>query len=108
MTKSVSLVNGRKWKSRKAAIDHFKEMLARYKDGDRISNSTDHDDLSALLALYDSVVPLGAEKKSGTGIAHFSRQRNIGDNWASSGFHVHRTDGTSIDFSFYDAVRTTK
>jgi hypothetical protein len=105
MPKAVNLANGRKWRSRKDAIEHFKKMLARYKDGDKVSNPVDDSDLRALLALYDSVVPPGSPTKTGTGVAHFSRQRNSGDGWATSGFHVHRSDGTSIDFSFYSAVR---
>jgi hypothetical protein len=31
---------------------------------------------------------------------------NIGDGYATSGFHVHRIDGTSIDFSYIQAVKT--
>ena len=106
MPKPVHLNNGKTWPSRKDAIEHFKKMLARYADGDRIGNPADESDLRALLDLYDSVVPAGSSTKTGSGVDHFSRQRNSDEGWATSGFHVHRTDGTSIDFSFYSAVRT--
>jgi hypothetical protein len=53
MAKPVNLSNGRSWKTRKDAIEHFKNMLARYSDGDRIDAPSDHDDLRALLELYD-------------------------------------------------------
>jgi hypothetical protein len=59
-----------------------------------------------LLELYDSVVPPGGITKAGTGIRSFSRQHNADEGWSTSGFHVHRSDGTSIDFSFYHAVNT--
>lgn len=104
--KPVNLSNGRQWDTRKEAIAHFKEMLARYKDGERVSDASDDSDLRALLVLYDSVAPAGSERKSGAGITHFSRQLNSGDGWATAGFHVHRTDVTSLDFSFYRAVQT--
>ena len=106
MAKPVQLSNGKKWRSRKDSIDHFRKMLARYADGDRISDPADEDDLRALLSLYDSVVPPGTPTKGGCGVKFFSRERNSGDGWASSGFHVHRTDGSSIDFSFHSAVET--
>lgn len=106
MAKPVLLLNGRKWASRKEAIEYFKRMLARYQDGDKVSNMDDESDLRALLARYDSVVPSGAATKAGPGVTHFSRQLNVGDGWATSGFHAHRTDGVSVEFSFYRAVET--
>jgi hypothetical protein len=106
MPKPVHLNNGKTWRSRKEAIEHFRKMLARYADGDMISAPADECDLRALLTRYDSVLPAGSTTKTGSGVNHFSRERNSGDRWATSGFHVHRTDGTSIDFSFYSAVQT--
>lgn len=106
MAKPVNLPNGRNWPSRKDAIEHFRRMLGRYDDGERVTDAADDSELRALLARYDSVVPPGAPTKTGSGIAYFSRERNAEDGWATSGFHVHRTDGTSIDFSFYSAVQT--
>lgn len=106
MAKSVQLSNGRQWRTRKDALAHFKEMLSRYTDGERVTDSSDESDLRALLTLYDSVVPAGGATKTGTGIAGFSRERNVGEGYNTPGFHVHRSDGTSIDFSVYQAVKT--
>lgn len=105
MTKSVSLPNGRYWRSQGEAMSHFKEMLARTTLGERVMNAEDHADLVALLMVYDSVLPQGAETKVGAGIAFLSKQRNRGEGWTTDGFHVHRTDGTVVDFSYKEAVR---
>jgi hypothetical protein len=104
MAKPVNLSNGRRWETKKEAINHYKQMLSRYRDGDKIGDASDHQDLVALLECYDGVVAAGGQTKGGAGILYFSRQRNEGDKWSTSGFHVHRKDGTSIDFSFYSAV----
>jgi len=73
MAKSIpiALPNGRSWSKKGDARDHFKAMLARYRDGDRVSDVTDHADLDALLAVYDSTVPPGQPTKAGSGVAHF-------------------------------------
>ena len=106
MPKPVSLANGRQWSTRTKALAHFKQMLAKYSVGDVISDPFDHDDLKALVTLYDSVLPPGAPTKIGVGVRHFSKERNSAAGWSTEGFHVHRTDGTSDDFSYIDAVRT--
>ncbi|MGY4829179.1 DUF3223 domain-containing protein [Sphaerotilaceae bacterium SBD11-9] len=106
MAKPVQLSNGRQWKTRKAAIAHFSDMLGRYQDGDWVTDPGDDSDLRALMQLYDSVVPPGGETKTGVGIERFFRQRNGNDGYSTSGFHVHRIDGSSIDFSIYRAVET--
>jgi len=105
MVKPIRLSNGRQWRTQKDALQHFKQMLARYENGDRIDAPSDHDDLCALLSRYDSVLSPGEVTKVGTGVAYFSRERNVGDGWSTDGFHVHRTDGTSIDFSYISAVK---
>lgn len=105
MTKSVRLANGRYWKTQGEAMDHFKDMLARSTLGERVVDAADHADLVALLTVYDSVLPAGAETKCGAGIDFFTKQRNRGEGWSSDGFHVHRTDGTQVDFSYREAVR---
>lgn len=81
-------------------------MLARYSNGELVSVMSDHDDLSALLAICDGVLARGEPTKSGAGISHFSREQNAGEGWSTDGFHVHRTDGTSIDFSYISEVRS--
>ncbi len=105
MTKSVKLPNGRHWRTQGEAMDHFKNMLSRSTLGERVIDADDHADLAALLQVYDSVLPAGAPTKAGDGVDFFSKQRNRGDGWSSDGFHVHRVDGTQIDFSYKEAVR---
>ena len=106
MIKRVALSNGRQWRTQGQALQHFKDMLSRYSTGQSIdAASDDHNDLQALLVRYDSVLGPGEETKVGVGIGYFSRQRNVGDKWVTDGFHVHRTDGTSTDFSYIDAVK---
>lgn len=104
MTKKVVLTNGREWRSRTAAIEHFQKMLAKYHPGQRVSDPTDHDDLLSLLVRYDATLPSGMPTKIGVGISHFSKELNFGDGWTSPGFHLHRTDGTSDDFSYRHAI----
>jgi hypothetical protein len=105
MAKPVHLPNGKNWRLQKEALEHFKTMLARYSIGERVGESADHTDLSALLQVYDGVLPPGEATKIGTGISHFSKQRNAGEGWSTDGFHVHRTDGSSVDFSYIQAIR---
>jgi hypothetical protein len=105
MAKAVTLINGRHWQKQGDAIEHFKQMLAQYKNGDRITDPQDHSDLGALLIPYDACLAPGEPVKIGPGVDYFSRQLNIGDGYATSGFHVHRVDGTSIDFSYIQAVK---
>jgi Protein of unknown function (DUF3223) len=79
-------------------------MLSRHGRGDRIVDTHDHADLESLLQRYDALLPPGAETKCGSGISHLSKELNVGGGWVSDGFHVHRIGGTSIDFSYIDAV----
>jgi hypothetical protein len=105
MAKSVHLPNGKTWRLQKEALDYFKAMLARYSIGERVGESADHADLSALLQAYDEVLAPSETTKTGLGISHFSKQRNTGEGWSTDGFHVHRTDGSSVDFSYIQAVK---
>lgn len=107
MPKPVRLSNGKHWSKQKDALEHFKGMLSRYAVGQRIDAVDDHDDLCALLQGYDAVLLAGAETKIGCGISHFSKRQNTGDGWVTAGFHVHRTDGSHIDFSYIDAVKAS-
>lgn len=106
MTKPVRLSNGRQWATQTLAKQHFKTMLHRYSTGAEVSDPQDQSDLTSLLEAYDSVVAPGDATKAGVGIAGFSKQRNTGERFATDGFHVHRTDGSSIDFSYQRAVET--
>lgn len=78
-------------------------MLARYNDGDHISDYQDHSDLSALLERFDLLVSDGPSK-IGAGIERFERRLNRGDGWSSPGFWVIRVDNTPTDFSYVQAV----
>lgn len=104
--KAVTLSNGKAWPTQKLAFAHFKEMLARYTTGAVVSAPADHDDLVALVTAYDRVLVDKGETKCGPGIKHFSRERNSDEGWSTDGFHVHRVDGSSIDFSFYKAIQS--
>lgn len=101
MAKSVpiTLPNGRSWSKKGDAVDHFKTMLARYADGDRVRDASDKADLQALLAVYDSVVPAGQPTKTGPGVAYFERRMDRDHPGHTSCFFVVRTDGSTIDFS---------
>lgn len=103
MAKPVELSNGRIWKTKSAAKQHFKEMLARYEDGDMVTDHDDHSDLSALLERFDVLVADSAPK-IGAGIERFERRLNKGDGWSSPGFWVVRIDKTFTDFSYVKAV----
>ena len=103
MAKPVQLSNGRSWHTQSAAKAHFKEILNRHVDGQRVIASADHSDLLALLEAYDLEIPEHA-KKSGSGVAHFFRDRDQEHNGLTSCFFVRRTDDTSIDFSYLRAV----
>jgi hypothetical protein len=81
-------------------------MLHRYSTGANVSDPQDKSDLTSQLEAYDSVAAPDDATKAGAGIAGFSKQRNTGERFATDGFHVHRTDGSSIDFSYQRAVET--
>jgi hypothetical protein len=102
--KAVRLSNGRSWPKKGDAVDHFKAMLARYRDGSRVSDSDDHSDLAALLDVYDSVLDDGEPTKAGIGASHFERRKDQDHPGHTSCFFVVRTDGTSVDFSFRRAL----
>lgn len=104
MAKPVTLSNGKQWPTKKAAKAHFTAMLARYKNGQRV-NPDDAADLAALLDRYDRCLPPDQPTKIGVGISHFTRELNLGPGYATAGFHIHRVDNTSDDFSFRDAVQ---
>jgi len=97
--KTITLTNGRTWPKKGDAVDHFKAMLARYRDGSRVSDAIDHNDLASLLEVYDSVLDPGQPSKAGAGVSHFERRKDQDHPGHTSCFFVVRTDGTSIDFS---------
>lgn len=103
MAKPVELSNGQVFKTKKAAEQHFRDMLARYRDGEHILDYQDFSDLSALLERFDLLVSDGPSK-IGPGIKRFERRLNKGDGWSSPGFWVVRVDNTPTDFSYVQAV----
>ncbi len=103
MAKSVSLTNGKEWRTQKAAIEHFRALLHRYGNGAIIDAPEDHDDLAALLVRYDSAVA-DRVSKIGCGIDHFERRLNAAEGRTTPGFWVIRTDGSATDFSFYTGI----
>lgn len=105
MAKPVA-IGSRSFRTQSSALEHFKALLHRYKDGQCISDQGDHADLVALIERYDPVLDAVGEPTKGDGqIAHFERRLNTGIGWSSSGFWVVRQDGTATDFSYIDAVK---
>jgi hypothetical protein len=79
------------FRTKKAAKDFFKDMLARYADGDDISDE-DSAQLDKLLERHPE-----AAQKIGCGIKRFFRQRT---EKGTSCFWLERTDGTKTEFSY--------
>ena len=100
----VVLPNGKSWKNKGDAKDHFKDMLSRHAVGVRIVDDEDHNDLVALLTVYDSVLPAGEPSKVGAGIAYFEKRMDTDHPGRTFCFFVVRRDGTSIDFSYIRAL----
>lgn len=104
----VTLSNGRHFDTQGKAKGHFQDILYRHDDEEPITAPADHEDLVALLERYDALI-LDGPPKSAPGIDHFFRRLNRGVRkgvyFATPGFWVSRTDGTSTEFSFIDAVK---
>jgi len=105
MAKTIE-VGSRSFRTQTSALEHFKKLLHRYQDGQRILDQADHDDLVALIERYDPVLEAVGEPIKGAGqIAFFERRLNTGTGWSSSGFWLVRQDGSETDFSYIDAVK---
>lgn len=105
MAKPV-VIGSRSFRTQSSALDHYKALLHRYQDGQRIVDPADHTDLVALVERFDPVLDAVGEPTKGAGqIAHFERRLNTGTGWSTSGFWVVRQDGTETDFSYIDAVK---
>jgi len=98
------LSNGRYWRTFGEANKYFSEMLGRYDVGDEVTDPKDHEDLHALLIRYDSILEEGKPSKIGCGIEYFTKQNNSSFEWSTDGFWLHRTDGSSCDFSLKKAL----
>lgn len=104
MAKPV-VIGSRSFRTQSSAREHFKALLHRYQDGQRVSDPDDHADLVALIERFDPVLDAVGEPTKGAGqISHFERRLNTGTGWSTSGFWVVRQDGTETDFSYIDAV----
>ena len=106
MVKSVTLNNGRSWKTQKDATDHFRAIRDRYPLKTQIDNSADHSDLVALLERFDSA-HTEYDSKIGCGIDYFEVRTNYSSGGATQGFWIIRTDGSESDFSYIWAVKGT-
>lgn len=106
MAKSVQLENGRNWTTQTEAKRHFKQMLARYSNGQKVLNVDDHSDLLALLEIYDRGIQSPAKTKIGCGVEFFLRDRDTDHPGNTACFFVHRIDGTKVDFSYLRAVES--
>jgi len=74
------------------AVLFFRKMLARYSNGDRVSDA-DALDLKALMSRHDE-----QQQKEGCGISHFYVDE--GPEGFTRCFWIARTDGSNIDISF--------
>lgn len=105
MAKPVE-IGVRTFPTQRSALEHFKALMHRYRDGQRVNDRDDHADLVGLVERFDPVLEAVGEPTKGAGqIAHFERRLNTGPGWSTSGFWVVRHDGTETDFSYIDAVK---
>ncbi len=88
-------VGDMEFRTKNAAKEFFKEMLARYSDGEGI-NEEDSGHLDKLLERHPE-----AAQKIGCGIKRFYRQRT---DKGTSCFWLERTDGRETDFSYPTCV----
>ncbi len=90
MAKPV-VIGSLSFRTQKSALDHYKALLHRYQDGDRISDPGDHADLMAIIERYAPILDEVGEPAKGCGqIDHFERRMNTGTGWSNSGFWVVR------------------
>ncbi|WP_153065634.1 DCL family protein [Xanthomonas campestris] len=100
----IQLPNGRHWTKKGDAILHFKSMLGRYAVGARVLDPKDHEDLEALLEVYDRPLTNAADRKAGLGVVYFEKRVDLDHPGRTTCFYVVRRDGTSIDFSYLRAL----
>ena len=105
MAKPVE-IGSRSFRTQSSALEHYKAVLHRYQDGQRVSDPGDHADLEALIERYDPILDEVGEPMKGAGqIGYFERRLNTGTGWSTSGFWVVRQDGSATDFSYIQAVK---
>jgi hypothetical protein len=91
----IVLINGLAFATKKAAEEHFRQILYRWPAGFPI-DGPDFDDLCALIANHPE-----AEQKIGCGIARIDVRLNP---FGTLGFWLRRVDDTETDWSFLTAV----
>lgn len=105
MAKRVD-IDSRVFPTQVSAIEHFREILHSYNDGDRIDNPEHHKDLVGLVERYDLALEAIGEDPKGEGqIAYFERRCNTGTTRSTPGFWIVRKDRVETDFSFYHAIQ---
>ena len=85
----------RSFENQSKATDFFKEMLGRYKAGDKV-NPDDSLNLSALLERHDEY-----PQKVGCGVDHFEV---MATEHGTNCFRIVRTDGSGTDFSYRHCI----
>lgn len=102
MAKPVTLIkSGRRWETQDSAKKHFVSLLNSYKRGQTVPQGSDHNDLLALLEIYDL-----SGAKRGSGVASFYLDAAPSEHQGNTScFYVKRTDGSTEDFSVHQAVK---
>ncbi len=95
-------IDTRSFEKKGDARAFFKEMLNRYRPGDRVSDA-DALDLRALLKRYTEY-----EAKLGRGIDHFEIVTQFVDGITTQCFEIVRADGTRDDFSYGHCITPKK
>jgi hypothetical protein len=85
-----------------AVTAFFKDMLARYEDGERV-NEDDSRHLHALLKHHTDYAA-----KVGAGIAYFKVDENTEYERTTRSFWIVRENGAAEDFSFYHCITPKK
>jgi hypothetical protein len=83
------------FRTKKAALEHFRAMLARYRDGQAVEGEDDAD-LRGLLTRHPEV-----ERKVGVGVDGFYVDKAL---LGTRCFYLRRLDGSTTDFSFISCV----
>jgi len=95
MLRQSVVINGREFKYQKDAIEYFKKMLDRYRNGQTIT-ADDHEMLMSLLERHPE-----ADKKIGCGVKRLCKDKT---DMPTSCFWIEREDGSRTDFSYRTAI----
>jgi hypothetical protein len=95
MARQSIILNGTEFKFQKDAIEYFKSMLNRYRNGQTVVGD-DHDILLALLERHPE-----ADKKIGCGVNRLYKDKT---DMPKSCFWIERKDGSKTDFSYRTAI----